>query len=78
MLANISQRMDDYFLRYDLYVPDRDIIHHIYSEAGVKRPVFWKEKNWKADKRIEQKESEFRINWILGLHHKHTKYIGNG
>lgn len=60
---------------YDFYVPDRDIIYHIYSPAGVKRPVFWQSKEWNAAASRAQRESEYRINYILGLHKKYTPTV---
>lgn len=61
---------------YDFYVPDRDVVYHIYSPAGVKRPVFWQSKEWNSKSSRAQRESEYRINWILGLHKKYTPRIG--
>jgi len=62
---------------YDFYVPDRDIIYHIYSPAGVKRPVFWQSKEWNTKSSRAQRESEYRINWILGLHKRYTPRVGS-
>ena len=52
---------------YDFYAPDRDVVYHLYSPNDNKiRPVFWEHewnKKWKT-----ARESEYRINYIMGLH----------
>eukprot|EP01084_Bolivina_argentea_P300688 518558_1 len=62
---------------YDLYVPDRDIVYHIYSmklRKGEKRHLFWE----LSPKEKYKKYAEFRILYLLKLFEKFkpnlTKY----
>ncbi|ETO04471.1 hypothetical protein RFI_32926 [Reticulomyxa filosa] len=56
---------------YDLYLPDRDIIYHIY-EQYYKRPLFWND-NWNEEKRGAVKAAQNRINYILQLYDQYPK-----
>ena len=51
---------------YDLYMPDRDIIYHIYEEHH-KRPLFWND-DWNKEKRKHVSAAQNRINYVLQLH----------
>ena len=52
---------------YDFFAPDYDVVYHLYSPNKHRiRPVFWDE-GWDWKYKVAR-ESEFRINYILGLH----------
>ena len=50
---------------YDLYMPDRDVVFHIYEQYHP-RPLFWKD-DWNRDKIKFEKRAQRRVNYILGL-----------
>eukprot|EP01084_Bolivina_argentea_P300687 518556_1 len=58
---------------YDLYMPDRDIIFHIYEEHR-KRPLFWHD-NWNRDKQKFEKKAQNRLLYILKLLKKYKPAI---
>merc|ERR1712129_390533 len=54
---------------YDFYTPNVDVAYHLYSPNNAKiRPVFWSFE-WNVKSKIAR-ESEYRVNFILGLHEK--------
>ena len=50
---------------YDLYMPDRDILYHIYEEHR-KRPLFWND-NFNAKKRDNERKAQHRILNIMDV-----------
>ena len=59
---------------YDFYTPNYDVAYHLYSPNDNKiRPVFW-DTQWNIKWKIAR-ESEYRINYILGLHTKFHPYV---
>lgn len=50
---------------YDIYMPDRDIIFHIY-EQHHKRPLFWQDE-WEKKKRAWKDKAQLRVLYLLGL-----------
>ena len=58
---------------YDLYIPDRDIIYHIYEESHP-RPLFWKD-NFNSDKRKQEKRAQKRVLYVLQLLNKYYPNI---
>ena len=58
---------------YDLFMPDRDIIFHIYEEHR-KRPLFWHD-DWNRDKQKFEKKAQNRLLYILNLLKKYKPSI---
>lgn len=59
---------------YDFYSPNADVAYHLYSPNNNKiRPVFW-ETEWKT-KWKTARESEYRINFIIGLSEKFHPHV---
>ncbi|ETO25547.1 hypothetical protein RFI_11591 [Reticulomyxa filosa] len=57
---------------YDLYLPDRDVIYHIY-ESDYQRPLFWND-DWSTLKRKAVLTAQNRINYILQLYDRYPRY----
>eukprot|EP01083_Nonionella_stella_P018887 52530_1 len=55
---------------YDFYAPNADVAYHLYSPNDAKiRPVFWESDDWTKKKQWKiTRYSEFRLNYIMGLH----------
>ena len=59
---------------YDFYTPNYDVAYHLYSPNDAKiRPVFW-EHEWNKKWKIAR-DSEYRTNYILGLHMRFHPYV---
>ena len=58
---------------YDMMMPDRDIIFHIYEEHR-KRPLFWHD-SWGREKQKYEKKAQNRVLHILGLLERFKKGI---
>ncbi|ETO00482.1 hypothetical protein RFI_36958 [Reticulomyxa filosa] len=56
---------------YDLYLPDTDVIYHIY-EQYYKRPLFWND-DWNIQKKTAVRTAQNWINYVLQLYEKYPK-----